>query len=63
MFWSKTKKDAKRAKDQKIKAIDEELRVANDIISRFSKWSGNERREKTDEDDGYAGLERRHSHA
>jgi len=61
MFWNKKKKEEhEKLRDQKDKAIDEELRIANDIIHRFSKWAGNERRNGSDEFDG---LERRHFNA
>lgn len=61
MFWNKKKKDEKqKIKDQKSAAIDEELRIATDIIRRFSKWNGDDRRESSD---SYEGLERRHSNA
>lgn len=62
IFSRKNKQDNKDIKEQKELAISEEMRIANDIIRRFTKWVGNERREKEEAKD-FTGLERRHSRA
>lgn len=58
MFGKKRKEEHEKQINRKEGVIDEELRIANEIIQRFSKWTGVERRHQSD---AYDGLERRHA--